>query len=160
MAVRPVPEGLEKAIPHLVVDGAAKAIDFYKAAFGAEELHRSPMPDGERLMHAALKIGQSTIFLNDDFPEYSNGKKRDPLSLGGSPVVIHLYVEDCDAIIKQAEKAGAKVVMPPQDQFWGDRYGMIKDPFGHSWSFATHIKDMTPEEMNQAAEEFFSKAGA
>ncbi len=109
-------------------------------------------------MHAELKIGSSSVYLNDDFPEYSNGKSRTPTSLGGSPVVIHRYVEDCDAVVKQAEKAGAKVTMPPQDQFWGDRYGTIRDPFGHVWSFATHVKDVTPEEMARAMEEAFASS--
>lgn len=153
--VKPVPDGLEGAIPHLVVDGAEKAIDFYTKAFGAEEIFRSPAPDGKRLMHAEIQIGQSRIYLCDDFPEMSEGKKSNPNALGGSPTTIHHYVEDCDAMIQKAEQAGAKVVMKPQDMFWGDRYGMVTDPFGHRWSFATHMKDVTPEEMTEAAKKAF-----
>lgn len=157
MAANPIPEGMETAIPHLVVSDGQKAIEFYKEAFGAEEVSRAPAPDGKRIMHAVLKLGSTNIFLCDDFPEMSGGKKRDPISLGSSPVTIHQYVEDCDAIISRAEKAGAKVTMKPQDTFWGDRYGSIKDPFGHSWSFATHIKDVSQKEMMAAASEMFSE---
>lgn len=158
MPVKPIPDGAEGVIPHLVVDDANKAIEFYQQAFGAELVRKSPAPDGKRLMHAELKIGKSHIYLNDDFPEYSNGKSHTPTALGGSPVVLHRYVENCDAAIKRAEKAGAKITMPPQDQFWGDRYGTIRDPFGHTWSFATHIKDVSPEEMAKAMEEAFANA--
>lgn len=158
MPVKPIPDGAEGIIPHLIVDNAAKAIEFYQQAFGAELVSKAPTPDGKKLMHAELKIGKSRIYLNDDFPEYSNGKSRTPMALGGSPVVMHRYVEDCDTIIKRAEKAGAKVTMPPQDQFWGDRYGTIRDPFGHVWSFATHVKDVTPDEMAKAMEEAFAHA--
>jgi PhnB protein len=156
MATEPIPKGMETAIPHLVVSNGQNAIEFYKEAFGAEEISRSPAPDGKRLMHAVLKLGPSYIFLCDDFPEMLGGKKRDEISLGGSPVTIHQYVKDCDAIITCAEKAGAKVTMKPQDMFWGDRYGTIKDPFGFSWSFATHTKDVTHEETMAAAREAFS----
>lgn len=156
MTTSAIPQGMETAVPHLVVDGAQDAIEFYKKAFGAQELSRSPAPDGKRLMHAALLIGKSHVFLCDDFPEMSGGKKRDPKSLGNSPVTIHQYVEDCDATIASAEKAGAQVTMKPQDTFWGDRYGSIRDPFGHSWSFATHIRDVSPEEMTKAAQEMFA----
>lgn len=155
--VQAIPDGLDHAIPHLIVDDATRAISFYKAAFDAEEIARSPAPDGKRLMHAALRIGKSHIYLCDDFPEYHNGKKSNPKALGGCPTTIHQYVEDCDAFIARAEKAGATVIMKPQDMFWGDRYGMISDPFGHRWSFATHIKDVTPEEMARAAQEAFSE---
>ncbi len=158
MPVKPIPNGAEGVIPHLIVDDANKALEFYKQAFGAEVVSKAPAPDGKRLMHAELKVGNSRIYLNDDFPEYSGGKSRTPTALGGSPVILHRYVEDCDAVIKRAEKAGAKVTMPPQDQFWGDRYGTIRDPFGHTWSFATHVKDMTPEEMAAAMEEAFANA--
>jgi PhnB protein len=122
--------------PHLVVGGAAKAIDFYKAAFDAEEVLRMPAEDGQRLMHAHLKIGGSDLFLVDDFPEYCGGASRDPLKLNGVAVTFHQYVPDADAAIAKAAAAGAKVTMPAQDMFWGDRYGQIVDPFGHTWSFA------------------------
>jgi uncharacterized glyoxalase superfamily protein PhnB len=154
----PIPEGCEGLIPHLVVKGAGEAIEFYKKAFGAEELHRSPAPDGSRLMHAALAIGGRTLYLCDDFPEYCDGKERNPSALGGTPVTIHQYVRDTDAAIARAEKAGATVTMPAQDMFWGDRYGVVRDPYGHSWSFATHVKDVTPEEMEEAASRAFGGA--
>lgn len=155
--VQPIPPGQENIIPHLVCDRAADAIEFYKKAFGAEELSRSPAPDGKRLMHAAIRIGKTTIFLNDDFPEHCGGKSQTPLGLGGTTVAMHHYVTDCDAAVKRAADAGAKVVMPPADMFWGDRYGVVIDPFGHKWTFATHIKDTTPEEMQAAMKAMFSK---
>jgi len=148
--VKKIPDGQGGIIPYLVVDNAAAAIDFYKAAFGAIEIKRAPTPDGKKLLHAALKIGSSNLYLCDDFPEFCDGKIRNPKALGTTPVTIHQYVEDCDAVIARAEKAGAKVTMKPEDTFWGDRYGTITDPFGHDWSFATHIKDLSPEEMAEA----------
>jgi PhnB protein len=120
-------------IPHLVVNGAAKAIEFYTHALGAVELARMPTDDG-RLMHAALKIGDATIFLCDDFPEYCGGVSRAPRS--ASPVTLHLIVPNCDAAISQAANSGATVTMPASDMFWGDRYGKVVDPFGHEWSFS------------------------
>ncbi len=152
---RPIPEGFQTVTPHLVVDGAAKAIDFYKKAFGAEEISRFPAPDGKRLMHAELKIGTSRIMLNDDFPEYCGGQAREPRKLGATPVTIHLYVQDCDALFKRAVDAGAQVKMPLQDMFWGDRYGQVSDPFGHDWSIATHKQDLTPQQMSDAARKAF-----
>jgi len=121
---------------HLVVGGAKKAIEFYKKAFGAEEVQRVPAEDGERLMHAHLKIGDADLFLVDDFPEYCGGTSSDPLKLGGCSVVLHQFVPDADTAIARAATAGATVKMPAQDMFWGDRYGQIVDPFGHTWSFA------------------------
>jgi len=156
---KPIPPGHEGLIPHLVVDGAARAIDFYKKALGAEEIARMPAPDGKRLMHAEIRVGDTVVYLADDFPEYCGGKSRSPSSLGASPVTIHRYVEDCDAAIGRAEKAGATVSMPAADMFWGDRYGKVTDPFGHEWSFATHVRDLSPEEMTKAAEEAFAGAG-
>jgi uncharacterized glyoxalase superfamily protein PhnB len=132
--------------PHLVCAGAAEAIEFYKRAFDAVELGRIPAPDG-KLMHAMVRIGDSTLMLVDEFPQYGS---VGPKALKGSPVTIHLYVEDVDATVKQAESAGAKVTMPVADMFWGDRYGRVEDPFGHQWSVATHTRDVTPEEMKQA----------
>jgi len=131
------PRGL---VPHLVVDGAAAAIDFYKKAFGAEELMRMPHDDGKRLMHAHLMIGESHLMLADDFPEYCGGKPHSPKALGATPVVIHQTVANCDAAIKRCTDAGAKATMPAQDMFWGDRYGQVTDPFGHVWSFSTPLK--------------------
>ena len=156
---KPIPEGCEGLIPHLVVNDGAAAIDFYKKALGAEELFRMPAPDGKKLMHAEIRVGGKVIFLCDDFPEMCGGKSRTPKSLGGSPVPIHQYVKDCDAAIKKAERAGATVTMPAADMFWGDRYGTVTDPFGHAWSFATHIKDLTPAEMAKAAEAAFGGCG-
>ncbi len=125
---------------HLFVDDAAKAIEFYKKAFGAVELSRHPAPDGKRLMHAALIINNSLVMLCDDFPEMAGGKSRTPKALGGSAVTIHLQVDDVDAQWKQALAAGATVEFPLADQFWGDRYGIVRDPFGHSWSMGTAIQ--------------------
>ncbi|MCW4351722.1 VOC family protein [Hoyosella sp. YIM 151337] len=122
--------------PHLIVKGAAEAIDFYKAAFGAVELHRMPSEDG-RLMHAAVTINGGLVMLMDDFPEYGDGKGSTPEALGGSPVVLHLDVADVDAAWKRAVNAGATVIMELADQFWGDRYGQVRDPFGHVWSLAS-----------------------
>ncbi|MRW87957.1 VOC family protein [Pseudoduganella sp. FT26W] len=133
-------------IPHLVCEGAADAIEFYKKAFNAEEMMRMPGEDG-RIMHAALKIGDSTLMLADAFPEYGG---KGPKALNGSPVTLHMYSPDVDAAFQQAVDAGATVRMPVADMFWGDRYGQVTDPFGHHWSIATHIKDMTPEEMMAA----------
>jgi PhnB protein len=125
-------------LPHFVVDGAVKAIDFYVRAFGAVEVRRSPIPDG-RLMHAEIRIGISTVYLSDDFPEYRGGKKTSPHALGGTPITLHQYVADCDAAVAKAVAAGASIVMPPSDCFWGDRYGQVMDPFGHVWSFAHRL---------------------
>lgn len=149
-SVEPIPAGQENLIPHLVCSPCADAINFYKKAFGAEEVGRMPAPDGRRIMHAAMRIGKSFIYLNDDFPEYCEGKSSTPTALKGTPVTLHHYVSDCDAAVKRAQDAGATVAMPATDMFWGDRYGVVIDPFGHKWSFATHIKDVTPAEMQAA----------
>jgi PhnB protein len=153
---QPIPPGHENLIPHLVCDRCSEAIEFYKKAFGAEEVGRVPAPDG-RIMHAALRIGNSFVFLVDDFPEFCGGKSESPKSLKGTPVTIHHYVENCDAAIKRAQDAGATVSMPAQDMFWGDRYGMVTDPFGHKWSFGTRIKDLTREEMRAAMKDAFAQ---
>jgi PhnB protein len=152
-----IPTGREGLIPHLVCDPCADAIEFYKKAFGAEEVGRMPMPNGTKLMHAEIKIGGKLVFLADDFPEFCEGKSQSPKSLGGTPVTIHRYVDDCDAAIKRAQEAGATVKMPAMDMFWGDRYGVVTDPFGHSWSFATHISDPTPDEIAKAAQAAFAQ---
>lgn len=157
-ATQPIPPGQEHIIPHLVCDGCVEAIDFYKKAFGAEEMFRMPAPDGRRLMHACIRIGESLVFLVDDFPEFCGGKSESPKALNGSPVTIHRYVSDCDVAIKRAVDAGATVMMPAADMFWGDRYGVVIDPFGHKWSIATHIKDLTPEEMQAGMNEAFAQA--
>lgn len=153
-----VPAGQEGLIPHLVCDPCAAAIDFYVKAFGAIEHSRMPMPGGTKLMHAAISVDGRMIFLHDDFPEFcADGKPSSPKALGGTPVTIHRFVPDCDAAIRRAAEAGATVTMPAQDMFWGDRYGVVTDPFGHSWAFATHIKDLTPAEMMKAAQAMFSR---
>ena len=144
--VKPVPDGMHTVTPHLICNGAADAITFYKQAFGAVELGRLPGPQG-KLMHAMLRIGDSAVMLVDEFPDYGS---FGPKSLKGSPVTIHLYVEDVDATVKRAVAAGAKITMPVDNMFWGDRYGKIEDPFGHHWSVATHIRDVSPEEMQAA----------
>jgi uncharacterized glyoxalase superfamily protein PhnB len=132
--------------PHLVCAGAVDAIEFYKKAFGAVETARLPGPQG-KLMHAMIRIGDSAVMLVDEFPEMGS---LSPKSLKGSPVTIHLYVENVDAIVERAVKAGAKITMPVADMFWGDRYGQLVDPFGHHWSVGTHIRDVSMEEMQQA----------
>ena len=132
----PPPRGI---VPHLVVAGATAAIEFYKKAFGAVEIMKMPAEDGTRLMHAEMRIGDSIFYLCDDFPEWCGGKKKDPKTLGASPVTMHQYVPDVDASIKKAADAGATVSMPAQDMFWGDRYGQVTDAWGHVWSFATPL---------------------
>jgi uncharacterized glyoxalase superfamily protein PhnB len=144
--VKPIPEGMRSVTPHLVCAGAAEAIEFYKKAFDAVELARLPGPQG-KLMHAMIRIGDSAVMLVDEFPEMG---ALSPTSLKGSPVTIHLYVEDVDATVARAVKAGAKITMPVADMFWGDRYGQLVDPFGHRWSVGTHVRDVSPEEMRQA----------
>ena len=145
-AVKPVPDGMQTVTPHLVCDGAAAAIQFYIDAFDAVECQRMPGPDG-RLMHAMIKIGDSPVMLTDEFREWGG---TGPKTLGGTPVTIHLQVPNADAVYERALRAGAEIKMPIADMFWGDRYGQVIDPFGHSWSIATHIKDMTPEELEAA----------
>ena len=137
---------MHSVTPHLVCAGAAAAIDFYKKAFGAEEQGRMAGPDG-RIMHAMLRIGDSPVMLVDEMPEWGS---LGPKALKGSPVTMHLYVADADAFVGRAAQAGAKVTMPVEEQFWGDRYGKLEDPFGHHWSVATHVRDVTQEEMKQA----------
>jgi uncharacterized glyoxalase superfamily protein PhnB len=146
MKAKAIPQGMHSVTPHLVCAGAANAIEFYKKAFGAVEKGRMPAPDG-RLMHAAIGIGDSTVMLVDEMPEWG---ALGPKALKGSPVTIHLYVDDVDAFVARAVKAGAKVTMPVDDMFWGDRYGKIEDPFGHHWSVATHLRDVSPDEMQKA----------
>jgi PhnB protein len=135
--------------PHLVVDNAAAAIDFYVKAFDAEELGRVPRPDG-KLIHAALRINGFLLMLNDDFPEMSGGKSMTPKSLGGTPVTIHLTVTDVDAKFQRALDAGATVVAPLEDQFWGDRYGVVEDPFGHRWSLGQPVREVSMDEIAAA----------
>jgi uncharacterized glyoxalase superfamily protein PhnB len=144
--VKPIPDGMHSVTPHLICAGAADAIEFYKKAFGAIELTRLPAQSG-KLLHASIRIGDSTIMLSDEFPAMGG---LGPKSLKGSPVTIHLCVEDADALAARAVAAGAKVTMPVADMFWGDRYGQLEDPFGHRWSVGTHVRDVTPEEVQKA----------
>ena len=140
---KPIPAGYHTVTPYIAVDGAADAIEYYKQAFGAQERLRMNGPDGS-IAHVELEIGDSVVMLSDPFPQST---VTPPLSLGGTSASIFLYVEDVDAVIKQAVDAGAKVEMEPQDMFWGDRFGTVVDPFGHTWSVATHVEDVSPEEM-------------
>jgi len=146
MAVKRVPDGFHRLTPHLVVRNAAAMIEFYKKAFGAVEKSRAPGPDGKSIMHAQLQLGDSILFLNDEFPEMG---AFSPLSTKGTAVTLHLYVEDADKQFQQALAAGAEVVMPLADQFWGDRYGIVKDPSGHQWSIGSHMEDLTPAQMQE-----------
>jgi PhnB protein len=146
-----VPIEVQPAVlPHLTVDNAAAAIDFYVKAFDAVELGRVPGPDGKKLMNAAIQVNGSTVMLNDDFPEMNDGKSNTPTALGGTPVTIHLVVADVDAKFNRATEAGATVVMPLQDQFWGDRYGVLRDPFGHLWSMGQPVREVSAEEIKKA----------
>jgi PhnB protein len=150
--IKPIPEDFHTITPHLVVKGASQAIEFYQKAFGAEEILRMPGPDGKTIMHAQLKIGDSLLFLADECPQRGS---HGPEIGGGSPVTIHLYVEDVDSVFNAALAAGAQPIMPPEDMFWGDRYGRLSDPFGHAWSLATHKEDLKPEEMGKRAQTAF-----
>lgn len=154
-AVNPVPAGFRTVTPHLVCEGAAEALAFYAQAFGAVELGRMAGPDG-KIMHAELRIGDSLLMLADDFPAYGS---RGPKALQGSTVTIHLYVPDADAAWARAIAAGATVVMPLEDAFWGDRYGQVEDPFGHRWSIATHVRDVAPEQMEEAMHKAMAQQG-
>ncbi len=149
--VKPIPEGFHTATPHLVVSDAAAAIEFYQKAFGAEEVNRMPGPEG-KIMHAAIRIGDSPVMLNDEFPDMGT---VGPKAIGGTAVTIHLYVKDADAVWDSATKAGATLFVPIVDMFWGDRYGVIEDPFGHRWSIATHTQDLTPEQVMEGAQKAF-----
>ncbi|OON62203.1 glyoxalase [Massilia sp. KIM] len=143
---KPVEDGMHTVTPHLICAGAADAIDFYTRAFGAEEVMRLPDPNG-KLAHAAVRIGDSMVMLMDEFPDW---QARGPKTLGGSSVTIHLSVPDVDAAFRRAVEAGATVRMEPADMFWGDRYGVVEDPFGHQWSIATHIRDVPVDELQEA----------
>jgi PhnB protein len=145
--VQPIPAGYHTATPYLIIKDAARAIEFYQQAFGATEVFRMAQPDG-RIGHAEIKIGDSHIMLADEHPEIN---ARSPQTLGGSPVSIMLYVEDVDAQVKQAVAAGAKLLRPVQDQFYGDRTGGVEDPFGYAWYIATHVENVTSDEMKRRA---------
>jgi PhnB protein len=147
--VKPIPDGYHSVTPYLIIRGAAQAMDFYSKAFGAQEQFKMPGPDG-KIGHAEMRIGDSVIMLADENPNMGH---KSPATLGGSPISILLYVEDCDAVFNQAVKAGAEVERPLANQFYGDRTGGVKDPFGFSWYIATHVEDVSPEEMERRAKE-------
>ena len=145
MSVKPIPDGYHSVTPYLTVRGAAKAIEFYKEAFGAVELLRMPMPDGS-IAHAEVKIGDSPVMFGEENPAWGN---KSPQSLGGTPSGLCIYVADCDAVFNRALAAGATVMKPLANQFYGDRSGTVIDPFGHAWTIATHVEDVAPEEMQK-----------
>ncbi len=150
---QPIPAGFRTLTPHIVVADGAQAIEFYKKAFGAQELFRLLTPDGKTVMHAQLKIGDSKLMLGSEMPPNA----LSPKSRGGTSVFLHTYTADADAAFAQAIKAGGTAKMPPADTFWGDRYGVVEDPFGHQWSIATHQHDYTLEQLNANAKAFFAK---
>ena len=149
---KPIPDGFHAITPSMVINDANEAIEFYKKAFDAKEIYRFPTPDG-KILHAMIQIGDSFVMMSDEFPTMG---LKSPSTIGGTAVTLHLYVEDADKIFKQAVDSGAVVTMPIMDAFWGDRYGMVIDPYGHSWAIATHKIDMTPEGMRKAGEEYFA----
>jgi PhnB protein len=151
--VKPIPDGYHTATPYLVIRGAADAIEFYKRAFGAQEIARMPGPGG-KLMHAEIKIGDSMLMLSDEFPEMGSSS---PQTIGGTPVNVFLYVPDVDRTFQQALNAGATSRMAPEDMFWGDRFGKLSDPFGHEWALATHKEDVAPAEMQKRQEAFMQQ---
>ena len=153
MKAKPLPVGYHNVMPYLIIDGAAQAIEFYKKAFGATERMRIPAPGG-KVGHAELKIGDSIIMLADEFPEMG---ARGPKSIGGTPVSFCVYVDDVDKSFPQAIAAGAKETRPLKDQFYGDRSGTLEDPFGHTWTIATHVEDVSAEEMARRAEKMASQ---
>lgn len=154
--VKAVPEGFHTLTPHLTVRNAAEAIEFYQKAFGAEVTGVAHMPNGD-IMHAALRIGDSMLMLNDEMPEFG---ALSPLSLGGCASTIHIYTDGVDAAFERAVSAGAKVKMPLADQFWGDRYALVEDPYGYKWSLAAHVREMSPEEMQRAQDEAMAQMSA
>jgi PhnB protein len=153
MKTKHIPDGYHTATPYLIVDGAARALEFYKQVFGAKELMRMPAPGG-KVGHAEIKIGDSIIMLADEFPEMD---ARGPQSIGGTPVSLMLYFEDCDAVTTRAVSSGAKMLRPVQDQFYGDRSGTVLDPFGHKWTIATHKEDLSAGELQKRAAALFGQ---
>jgi len=156
MSVKPIPDGYRTVTPYLVVSSAAAAIDFYKRAFGAKEIARMDGPQG-KIAHAEIKIGDSMIMLSDEMP---GSDTKTPQSIGGTSVGIFLYLENVDKTFNQAVSAGAKAIMPPKDMFWGDRFGKLTDPYGHSWALATHKEDVAPAEMSRRMKEEMPKMAA
>lgn len=152
---KPVPEGYQSVIPYLAVDDATKAIEFYKRALGATERSRMEGPDGT-IAHCELQIGDSVVMLADPFPQFAT---KPPKEIGGTTIGLFMYVDDVDEAIQTAADAGATITMPAADQFWGDRFGQVQDPFGHQWQIATHIEDLTPEELGRRSQEFAASMG-
>jgi PhnB protein len=152
-SVNPVPKGFNTVSMYLVVKNAVEALEFYAKALGAEAGVRMAGPDGQSTMHAEMRIGNSTVMLTDENLQWN---MRSPLTLGGTPITLHIYVDDADALFNRAVEAGCEVTFPVSDAFWGDRYGKLKDPFGHEWGIATHKEDVEPEEMARRAKEFFA----
>ena len=150
--VSPIPEGLHSVTPNLIIKDASRAIDWYKQALGVQELYRMPGPDG-RIMHAEIKIGNSVVMVTDEMPEMGG---KGPQMLGGTPVSLMIYCEDCDAVFNRAVSLGATVRMPLEDAFWGDRWGMVTDPFGHVWAIATRKKNLSLDEMKRAMDAFMA----
>jgi uncharacterized glyoxalase superfamily protein PhnB len=155
--VKAIPDGMRGVIPHLIVRGAAKAIEFYKKAFGATEIMRMPGPGGDTLGHAEIRIGDAIVFMADEFPQMGG---LSPLARGGTSVTLSMYVEDVDKVFAQAVAAGATARMPPTDMFWGDRYSQVTDPFGHIWALLTHKEDVAPDEMARRAQAAFANPKA
>jgi PhnB protein len=155
MPVKPIPDGYHTVTPYLIVRGGARALEFYKQAFGATELFRMADPSG-KVGHAEIRIGDCPVMLADEYPDMG---ARSPESFGGSPVSLYVYVEDVDAVAERAIAAGAKVERPVKDQFYGDRSGTFVDPFGHKWTIATHVEDLTPEQMHQRAQQAMEQQG-
>jgi PhnB protein len=151
---QPVPEGYHTLTPYLAVDDATAAIDFYGRAFGAKERLRMPGPDG-KIAHAELEIGDSLVMISDPFPQST---AKSPNELGGTSAAIFAYVDNVDELTQQAVDAGATLVSPPEDQFWGDRFASVQDPFGHSWQIATHVEDVSPEEIEKRSQEWAATA--
>lgn len=156
MAVKPVPEGFNTVSAYLVVRNAVEALEFYQKAFGAEPGMRMPGPDGKSTMHAEMRIGDSTVMLTDENPQW---QMKSPQTLGGSPSSLHIYVHDVDKYFNRAVEAGCEITAPLMDAFWGDRYGKVMDPFGHQWGIATHKEDLSGEEIGRRAAEFFANMG-
>ena len=153
----PIPEGFHTITPSLIVNDAGSALEFYKSALGAVEIMRLPTPDGSKIVHSSMKVGNSVFFVTDELPGMS---QRSATSLGGTAVSLNLYVEDADAAFGRAVQAGATVLLPVAEMFWGDRFGMICDPYGHVWSFATHVKQPTLEEVMEASKAAFGSTEA
>lgn len=151
--VQRIPSGFHTITPTIFVRGAARAMEFYKQAFGAEEISRHTTPDGSKVVHGELKIGDSRLFICDEFPEWG---AQSPETLNGNSSAFYLYVENSDESFNRAVNAGAAIVRPVEETFWGDRVGVISDPYGHKWNFSTHVRDVTPEELTAASEKFFS----